>query len=106
MGLFNKSKETKRTDSEQDKTNAETKNLQLYQTQSCPYCMKVRIAMKELNVNIELRDINLNQDWEKELISHGGKRQVPCLKITDPGGIVEWLYESGDIIEYLKKRFG
>ena len=78
-----------------------TAGLKLYHTEFCPYCQKVRAAMKELNLNIELRDINLNKDWEKELVSHGGKRQTPCLCI-DENESQRWMYESNDIISYLK----
>jgi len=31
----------------------------------------------------------------------GGKTQVPCLRIEQAGGEVEWMYESDDIIRYL-----
>jgi glutathione S-transferase len=31
---------------------------------------------------------------------------VPCLRITDSRGNVEWMYESADIIRYLHNEFG
>jgi len=30
---------------------------------------------------------------------------VPCLRIEKPDNSVEWLYESSDIIVYLKSQF-
>jgi glutathione S-transferase len=41
-----------------------------------------------------------------ELIEQGGKRQVPCLRITKEDGEVEWLYESKEIRRYLQERYG
>jgi glutathione S-transferase len=35
----------------------------------------------------------------------GGKRQVPCLRIDGDDGQSHWLYESMDIMAYLKQQF-
>lgn len=35
------------------------------------------------------------------LMQGGGKTQVPCLRIEQADGGVEWMYESNDIIQYL-----
>ena len=73
----------------------------LYHTRTCPFCYLVRHAIDDLELDIEMRDINDNPAYRAELISGGGKQQVPCLHILDPDGGTEWLYESRDIIEYL-----
>ncbi len=39
-----------------------------------------------------------------ELIAGGGKKQVPCLRIDSENGDVQWMYESDDIIHYLKQQ--
>jgi hypothetical protein len=39
-----------------------------------------------------------------ELSQAGGKMQLPCLQIRHPDG-TEWLYESEDIISYLRVHF-
>jgi glutathione S-transferase len=39
-----------------------------------------------------------------ELIAGGGKGQVPCLRIETDDGNVRWLYESADIIAYLREQ--
>ena len=44
--------------------------------------------------------------YREELIREGGKRTVPCLKITNEDQSVTWMYESGDIINYLEKFAG
>lgn len=41
-------------------------------------------------------------DNGNELTSGGGKFQVPCLRIESADGKVRWMYESIDIIRYLK----
>lgn len=79
-------------------------SLVLYHTSACPYSLAARRAMDKLNIDIELRDIYLGSKNMKELIAGGGKRQVPCLRIDDGEGEVQWLYESSDIIKYLNTR--
>lgn len=37
----------------------------------------------------------------KELVTGGGRATVPCLRIEQDDGAVEWMYESLDIIKYI-----
>lgn len=66
---------------------------------ACPHCRKVENFMKENNIEIQIVNINENRDAMKELIEKGGKRQVPCLFHDG-----EYMYESNDIIEFLKNK--
>ena len=75
-------------------------NYKLYVGTNCPFCRKVENLMKENNINIEIVDINKDLDQMKELVKNGGKRQVPCL-LHDG----KYLYESNEIIEFLKNNF-
>ncbi len=93
----------KRTQSEQEKVNAKTQNLSLYQLPSCPFCVKVRRTMKREGLNIELRNINQKNDFREELIREGGKRTVPCLRIEQANGEVQWMYESSDVVAHLQQ---
>jgi glutaredoxin len=93
----------KRAPELQAEVDASTQHLILYQLPACPFCVKVRRSMKRDGVNVELRNINKNEDYREELIREGGKRTVPCLKITDDNQKVTWLYESSDVIGYLKQ---
>jgi glutaredoxin len=95
-------KSVKRSSEQQQLVDEKTKNLTLYQLPACPFCVKVRRAMKRNNLTIALRNINQNNAYLDELIKEGGKRTVPCLRI-DNNGNTEWLYESNDIISYLEK---
>jgi len=63
----------------------------------------VLAELSNLSVKVELRNIMENMDFRNELMAGGGKTQVPCLKTVDEGS-VNWLYESMDIIQYLKQQ--
>ena len=51
-----------------------------------------------------MKNIKDNPDFKAELIAGGGKKQVPCLRISQDNADTVWLYESDDIIRYLKNR--
>jgi glutaredoxin len=98
-------KSIEREASEQALINAETRKLTLYQYAACPFCVKVRRAMKRSALNIETRDAKRDERSKEELLQGGGQLKVPCLRIEDNNGDVRWMYESGDIISYLDQRF-
>jgi glutaredoxin 2 len=79
-------------------------DLTLYHYQLSPYALRVRSAVHEMGLDISMIDVLRDSQALSELISEGGKDQVPCLKIQTPGKPTRWLYESGDIIRYLKAR--
>lgn len=89
----------------QAELDAQTAHLALYQYAACPFCVKVRRAIRRLGLNIELRDARNDPRFRRELEQEGGRQQVPCLRIEEAGEVT-WLYESGDIIAWLEKRFG
>jgi glutathione S-transferase len=53
-------------------------------------------------IKIPLKDILFEAGNSDDLIAGGGKNQVPCLRIENEDGVVRWLYESIDIVRYLK----
>ena len=75
-------------------------DLILYVKTGCPWCQKVLDFATEKGIQFELRNI-ADAGVAEELIARGGKRQVPYL--VDRKNTKE-MYESADIIEYLKKR--
>ncbi|MEH6471840.1 MAG: glutathione S-transferase N-terminal domain-containing protein [Halopseudomonas sp.] len=77
--------------------------LSLYQYQACPFCIKVRRAMRLQGIAVELRDIDSESRFNNELIQQGGVRQVPCLRIGTEQP-ERWLYESDAIIAYLRNQ--
>lgn len=88
----------------QKKIEAELAPFVLYEFHACPFCVRVRRAMKRLNIKIQLRDAAKMEAFKKELVEGGGKYQVPCLRIPEGNGNFRWLYESKDIVAYLKEK--
>ena len=75
----------------------------LYQYGSCPFCMRVRAYLQQAGLQLPLKDTLLDPQARRELIEGGGRATVPCLRIDNPNG-VRWLYESVDIIDYLRNH--
>lgn len=98
-------KPVERSAEAQKEIDAQTQNMVLYQFQQCPFCVKTRRTMRRLALNVEKRDARNDPQWNQELISEGGKYQVPCLKISKEDGSVEWMYESTVINQYLDEKF-
>jgi glutaredoxin len=82
-----------------------TATMSMYQFKTCPFCVKVRRELKRHSLHIELRDAKNDAEIKAELVREGGQHKVPCLRIEKPDQSVEWLYESNDIIAYLKNQF-
>jgi glutathione S-transferase len=62
--------------------------------------------MADLGIDIELRDIGMNNGFRDELVREAGKGQVPCMRIERQDGAAQWMYESSDICNYLEQNFG
>ncbi|MBY0538029.1 glutathione S-transferase N-terminal domain-containing protein [Patescibacteria group bacterium] len=77
--------------------------LNLYIKTGCPYCLRVLEANETIKAPLVLRNISENPQLREELIEKGGKAQAPYLEDTDRGVS---MYESLDIIEYLKVNYG
>ena len=75
------------------------KELTLYYSPSCPYCHRVTDFMEKEKMKMSMKDVH-EEGNRDELIKVGGKGQVPCLVIDGKP-----LYESLDIIEWLKKNY-
>lgn len=78
--------------------------IQLYMRDGCPYCQKVLLAAQELglkeNEDFSIIDAAPGTPGRDVVLSVGGKAMVPFLVDGD-----KTMYESGDIIDYLQKRF-
>lgn len=79
--------------------------ITLYQYKTCPFCIKVRQEMRRLALNVRQLDAQQPGANREDLVRGGGQAKVPCLKITDQSGKTQWLYESAEIINYLRSRF-
>lgn len=85
--------------------------LELYQTETCPYCQNGREKLSNLGVSYVIHNPRLggksggdvtNQQTYDELIGLGGADQVPFLVDTARG---ESIYESDDIVEYVEEQY-
>jgi hypothetical protein len=74
----------------------------LYHFWVSPYARKVRRTIYSKKLAIPFKDVLSDQQAWKELVTQGGKDQVPCLRIETNEG-TRWMYESREIIEYLGK---
>jgi glutaredoxin len=88
----------------QKKIDQQTAGLSLYQFKACPFCVKVRRALKRNTLNIPTYDAKHDERRRDELLQGGGKIKVPCLRIEEKNGDVRWMYESNDIIDYLETQ--
>lgn len=71
--------------------------LELFERETCPYCVKVMRFIEESGrADVVYRDITAEPAQRERLVEVGGKQQVPCLFI---GG--KPLYESDDIVAWL-----
>jgi|TARA_B110000977_G_C10895297_1_gene423051 glutathione S-transferase len=77
---------------------------QLFKSDTCGFCHRVRSFLQQNNIEVPLRDINQDQQAFRELLAGGGRGMVPCLRIESVDGAVSWMYESMDIMAYLTSK--
>ncbi|MAI85014.1 MAG: glutaredoxin [Rickettsiales bacterium] len=88
---------------EQKRINYILNKHSLYQYKLCPFCVKVRRFLKKYNLDLRFKNPSKEPESRDQLLRLGGKVKVPCLCIED-NGKSKWLYESSEIIKYLKKK--
>lgn len=88
---------------DKNRSEKDTSHLQLYYRPTCPYCLRVITRMRRLGLHIRLRNIRTEETARQALVNEGGKQMVPCLRIRGENAD-RWLYESADIVAYLKKQ--
>ena len=95
-----------RSAAEQSEVDTLTAAMALYHYDGCYFSAKVRKAIAVLKLKIELRDILANTKHREMLLKCGGKTTVPCLYLEKTSKRPDtWMYESDDIIQYLRERF-
>lgn len=82
LDQLNPARAVKRTDREpeaQEALDQITENLTLYHFRTCPFCLRVRKAIDQLALNIEIKDIKRDHEARDELITGGGNpRCLAC----------------------------
>lgn len=81
-----------------------TTKLSLYHYNTCPYCAVTKQAINATDIDVEYRNISTSNQFKQELIKFGGKKQVPALKIEYQDKPTQWLYESADIIKFIRRQ--
>ena len=76
--------------------------LELFYSDTCPYCRKVIDFFEENNIDFIPREIHESENYD-DLMTIGKIAQVPFL--LDKDNNVS-MYESDDIIEYVKNLNG
>lgn len=104
--VLSRPKPVVRAAAQQAQVAQDCRSLQLYQFRTCPFCLKVRQEMHRLALPVEKRDAQHDARNKAELMQGSGRDQVPCLKVTDASGQVQWIKDSAVIIRYLNQRFG
>ena len=94
-----------RVQAAQEAVDLQCQSLALYQYKTCPFCIKVRQEISRLSLSIQRIDAQHEGSDRQQLLKHGGQTKVPCLRITDPAGSSQWLYDSEKIAAYLRGRF-
>ena len=75
--------------------------LALYESAWCPFCERVSRTIEQLGLAIQRCDTG-QAEHAQALVAGGGKRMVPCLRIETAPDEYFWLYESADIMAYLR----
>ncbi len=76
-----------------------SEEMYLFSRPGCPYCMKVIEHLRSQHKMVKVKDISNDAAAMNELISRGGKQQVPCLYYKG-----QYLYESRDIMRWIDEH--
>ena len=75
--------------------------LALYVTPYCGYCHYVIGTIKELGLDVEIRNVMADRNDLEELYQARNRTTVPVLRITE-NGKDQRMPESRDIVQYLQ----
>jgi glutaredoxin-like YruB-family protein len=57
------------------------KNVKVYSTPTCPYCIRAKQFLKDNNIVFEDVDVSSNQSAAQEMIQKSGQMGIPVLDI-------------------------
>ena len=78
--------------------------LVLYEFQACPFCLRVREALTQLDLDAEIRPCPKGARRHRdEVVKRGGKASFPFL-VDETAGVE--MYESEDIVRHLYAAYG
>ncbi|MDQ2049354.1 glutathione S-transferase N-terminal domain-containing protein [Natronolimnohabitans sp. A-GB9] len=79
-------------------------DITMYDLPGCPYCMKVRSKLDELDLEYDVIEVPRSHAERTDVEEVSGQTGVPV--ITDEANGVEGMAESDDIVEYLEETYG
>ena len=79
-------------------------DLVLYELAGCPYCVKVKDKLSELDLEYDSVMVDGPRSQRDEVEEVSGQRGVPVL--VDEEHDVEGMPESDDIVDYLEETYG
>ncbi|QZA88120.1 glutaredoxin family protein [Salinarchaeum sp. IM2453] len=79
-------------------------NIELYQLDGCPHCIKVKRALNDLKIEYESNRVPRSPDERDKVMRLSGQREVPVL--VDRANDVKGLNGSDEIVEYLYETYG
>lgn len=63
-------------------SDAKVKKLRVYSAPSCPYCVSLKLFLKEHNIDFEEVDISKDEKAAQEIITKTNQMGVPVLEIN------------------------
>jgi glutathione S-transferase len=83
------------------------KLLELYEFEACPFCRRVREALSELDFDAMIYPCPRGGTrFRPRVVALGGKAMFPFLVDPNAEGQPRAMYESADIVRYLRETYG
>ena len=76
-----------------------SKNVKIYTTPTCPYCIKAKKFLEENKIPFENIDVSADQDKAQEMVDKSGQMGVPVLDI---GGKIIKGFDKEAVLKALK----
>jgi len=59
------------------------KQVKIYSTPTCPYCLRAKAYLKEKNISFEDIDVSVNREAADEMVKISGQMGVPVIVVGD-----------------------
>jgi len=83
------------------------KLLELYEFEACPFCRRVREAMSEFDLDAMVYPCPRGGTrFRPKVVAMGGSARFPYLVDPNPAEGPRAMYESADIVTYLRETYG
>lgn len=77
--------------------------LTLYFKPTCPFSRRVLAVVDRLDLEVEMKDVSVDEEAMAELVAQGGKTRTPYLVDSEKNFAH---YESDDIVAHLQSNYG